>query len=130
MYTPKTTLHKEGGSIARTFVTNVCLPTLTIDFVFIQVRYKEVNEEEWTSKLVRNNANLSAIGDVREILLSELLFNNAYYLNVSLFNNVTNSIRVGPSVLVGPIITRDPGNPCYRISTVVSLEFLLRYLSE
>ena len=76
----------------------------------MQVSYREVNEEEWSSKLVRNNANLSAIGNVREVLLSELLYNNTYYLDLSLFNNVSNSIRVGPSISVGPIITRNPGN--------------------
>ena len=82
---------------------------LIIDIVFIQVNYREVNEEEWSNKLIRNNANLSATGDVREILLSELLFNNTYSLNISLYNNVSNSIIVGPSVSLDPIVTRNPG---------------------
>ena len=68
-----------------------------------------MNEEEWINKLIRNNANLSATGDVREILLSELLFNNTYSLNISLYNNVSNSIIVGPSVSLDPIVTRNPG---------------------
>ena len=46
---------------------------------------------------------------LREFLLSELSSNTIYYLNVSLFNAVINTNRVGPFISIGPVSTNNSG---------------------
>ncbi|KAI6646379.1 Receptor-type tyrosine-protein phosphatase F isoform X6 [Oopsacas minuta] len=119
---------KEISCRARSYTSVACrveLPYSTGRNGYIdgyEVSYREVDTEEWDRIYVGNNAILSYVGDIREFFISDLLPNTMYYLNVSLYNNVSNSIRVGPFLSVGLVATSNPvpGAPSQLILSTIN----------